>query len=297
MSLPTFPATTGLTRENAINQILSSIAMEELAISHILNAEGEKIQYALGTLEGASPPEPPTIEQVLQVNDSVKSMLEASMNNQMVLNNKMDAALSATTLVGPPGPPGPPGQAGSGAIITFSAAMQNLQSPSTFTPTPGQYGFGALACANLNSSSLAGFNIGDSITYDPTVSSVALQIASANIMMPRDGIINGFMAEAYSHSNLSGQPTTDLTMATTIYISKDEGETYQPALATPVDFAPTVTSSVIPMTSFQAIGSSGINIPVSKGDRIMFVMALRVNTETGTGSIITQLVNFSIAIS
>ena len=48
MSLPTFPATTGLTRENAINQILSSIAIGELAISHILNAEGEKIQYAKG---------------------------------------------------------------------------------------------------------------------------------------------------------------------------------------------------------------------------------------------------------
>ena len=51
MSMPVFP-NTNITRENAINQILSSIAMEELSLSHILNAEGEKIQHVLGTLTG-----------------------------------------------------------------------------------------------------------------------------------------------------------------------------------------------------------------------------------------------------
>ena len=49
--MPVFPNTT-ITRENAINQILSSIATEELSLSHILNAEGEKIQHILGTLPG-----------------------------------------------------------------------------------------------------------------------------------------------------------------------------------------------------------------------------------------------------
>ena len=39
-----------------VNQILSSIAMEELGMSHILNAEGEKLQYILGTLPGLSGP-------------------------------------------------------------------------------------------------------------------------------------------------------------------------------------------------------------------------------------------------
>ena len=43
------PAIT-LTREDSINLLLVSIAMEELALSHILNAEGEKIDYILGTL-------------------------------------------------------------------------------------------------------------------------------------------------------------------------------------------------------------------------------------------------------
>jgi len=39
---------TEIKREDAISQIISSIAMEELGLSHILNAEGEKIQFVLG---------------------------------------------------------------------------------------------------------------------------------------------------------------------------------------------------------------------------------------------------------
>ena len=51
MSLPSFPnIDPPIQREDAVNQILSSIAMEELGLSHILNAEGEKLQYILGTL-------------------------------------------------------------------------------------------------------------------------------------------------------------------------------------------------------------------------------------------------------
>ncbi|MFQ9917433.1 MAG: hypothetical protein ACLRWQ_14570 [Flavonifractor plautii] len=53
MSLPTFPPIEPpLSREGSINEIISSIAAEELSLSHILNAEGEKLQYVLGTLPG-----------------------------------------------------------------------------------------------------------------------------------------------------------------------------------------------------------------------------------------------------
>ena len=41
MSLPTFPPIEPpLSREGSINEIISSIAAEELSLSHILNAEG-----------------------------------------------------------------------------------------------------------------------------------------------------------------------------------------------------------------------------------------------------------------
>ena len=52
MSMPSFPVVDPpIDREGAVNQILSSIAMEELGLSHILNAEGEKLQYITPELE------------------------------------------------------------------------------------------------------------------------------------------------------------------------------------------------------------------------------------------------------
>ena len=43
MSMPSFPPNgADMTQEEALTMIIASIAMEELALSHILNAEGEK---------------------------------------------------------------------------------------------------------------------------------------------------------------------------------------------------------------------------------------------------------------
>lgn len=97
MSMPKFPEDAGnITRDNAINQILSSIAMEELGLSHIINAEGEKMQYILGTLEGAATLEtPPTVDQVLQANESIQKTLSTIMAQQMFLSGKMSDALNA----------------------------------------------------------------------------------------------------------------------------------------------------------------------------------------------------------
>ena len=103
MSLPQFPINPAdLTRDDAINLILSSIAMEEVGLSHILNAEGEKLQYVLGTLSGSSGPGA-TIQDVLDVNTSVTNLLEQAASNQQALSSKMQAALSTPTMIGPTG--------------------------------------------------------------------------------------------------------------------------------------------------------------------------------------------------
>jgi hypothetical protein len=124
MSMPKFPNAPNLMLDDSIAQIISSIAMEELALSHILNAEGEKIQYALGTLETPDrrhePIPPATIDELLEVNESVKSMLCAVSMNQMLLLSKMSSAMDAyfklkndnggenPTPPDPPNPPNPP---------------------------------------------------------------------------------------------------------------------------------------------------------------------------------------------
>ena len=112
MSLPSFPnIDPPIQRENAVNQILSSIAMEELGLSNILNAEGEKLQYILGTLPGLSGPAA-TVEDVLSANESVRDLLKTAVQNQLFLKSKMQGALEASPMQGPAGPTGPAGPAG-----------------------------------------------------------------------------------------------------------------------------------------------------------------------------------------
>lgn len=107
MSMPSFPPNgADLTREEALNMIIASIAMEELALSHILNAEGEKLQYVLGTLPGTKPCASP--QDVLAVNKSVTALLEAVTQNQMLLKSKLEKALEACPPSAPPVPPSPP---------------------------------------------------------------------------------------------------------------------------------------------------------------------------------------------
>jgi len=99
VSLPHFPDLPDhFTYEKSIAQILTSIAMEEIGLSHIINAEGEKIQYILGTLEGSRPPTPPTIDQVIEINQTVKDTLQQVAFNQMFLSAKMADALKAYAL-------------------------------------------------------------------------------------------------------------------------------------------------------------------------------------------------------
>ncbi len=121
MSMPSFPVVDPpIDREDAVNQILSSIAMEELGLSHILNAEGEKLQYILGTLPGLSGP-PATVSDVLAANtaSTIAPLVSLShFSNEIMLNLaagttislQMFGIVSAATLL--------PGSAGASLMIT-----------------------------------------------------------------------------------------------------------------------------------------------------------------------------------
>ncbi|MGL5675925.1 MAG: hypothetical protein ACRDDX_05910 [Cellulosilyticaceae bacterium] len=98
MSMPNIPDLNphiNIDRNDAINIILSSIGLEELSLAHLVNAEAEKIQFALGTLSTAHGPA--SMCEIMEVNRSAGKMLRDVIKNQMLLGMKLEdtAALAS----------------------------------------------------------------------------------------------------------------------------------------------------------------------------------------------------------
>ena len=91
MSMPNIPNLNpqiSVNRDDAVNIILSSIGMEELSLAHILNAEAEKIQFALGTLETAGG-QASSMTDILETNKlaskMVRNVIKVSVKSNHVL--------------------------------------------------------------------------------------------------------------------------------------------------------------------------------------------------------------------
>lgn len=86
MSLPHIPNITpeiSLNQCETINLLLSSIALEEIGLSHILNAEGEKLQYFLKK-------KPHHVKDLITINDNVNKTLKNIVKSQMMLMMKLE---------------------------------------------------------------------------------------------------------------------------------------------------------------------------------------------------------------
>lgn len=81
MGMPVITAGTG-TRAQAITDLVTSVALEEAALAHILNAEGEKIQKIVADAT--------TAEEMIAVNTSVESMVKSITQLEMVLHGKLE---------------------------------------------------------------------------------------------------------------------------------------------------------------------------------------------------------------
>lgn len=88
-NIPNLNPNINIDRNDAVNIILSSIGMEELSLAHILNAEAEKIQFSLGTLETAGGVAA-GIDQILETNRLAGKMVRDVIKNQMLLAMKME---------------------------------------------------------------------------------------------------------------------------------------------------------------------------------------------------------------
>ncbi len=71
-----------ISRCNAITDLIESVALQQAALAHILNAEGEKLQHVIAS-ECATP------ELLLETNKSVRAMVDSVAKIEMILQYKL----------------------------------------------------------------------------------------------------------------------------------------------------------------------------------------------------------------
>ncbi|MFB5561919.1 MULTISPECIES: hypothetical protein [Bacillus cereus group] len=92
-NIPNITPTIAVTPGQSISLIVASIALEELALAHIINSEAEKIQFLLGTLNTGVTPPPVTLPSLLVLNNSVRQTLQTVIKQEMLLQFKLENVL------------------------------------------------------------------------------------------------------------------------------------------------------------------------------------------------------------
>ncbi|MFT8351420.1 hypothetical protein [Clostridium saccharoperbutylacetonicum] len=93
MSMPNIPNITPLiniNREQAINMIMASIAMEEMGLANILNAESERIQYILDKNKCSSV----LPKDIKEINNGVEKVIRDVTRLQILLQEKLESVIS-----------------------------------------------------------------------------------------------------------------------------------------------------------------------------------------------------------
>lgn len=86
-NIPDITPEINLGRCETINLLLNSIALEEIALSHIINAEGEKLQLFLCS-------EPKDLKDMCTINDSINKTLRTIVKSQMLLQFKLEDVMA-----------------------------------------------------------------------------------------------------------------------------------------------------------------------------------------------------------
>lgn len=120
-NIPDVSPAMDINREDALNLMLAALAFEELGLAHLINAEAEKIQFAVGTLEkpkphtGAmrtpttppapgTPPPPegggndggkkPELKDIIEMNKTVNEAMRNIIKKQMLIQFELEDILA-----------------------------------------------------------------------------------------------------------------------------------------------------------------------------------------------------------
>jgi hypothetical protein len=99
MSFPNIPDVTlniDVTTDKIVNLLLASIAFQELGLAHLINAEAEKIQSVLGTLNGQTTKNP-SVDDLERIDTAVDKILRDVIKKEMILEFKLQEVLTITT--------------------------------------------------------------------------------------------------------------------------------------------------------------------------------------------------------
>lgn len=88
MGMPVITQSEG-TRVQAITDIVTSVALEQAAISHILNASGEELQLAVSVSA--------TNQELIDINSSIVSLIGTAKELEEVLLSKLQTVLCDCT--------------------------------------------------------------------------------------------------------------------------------------------------------------------------------------------------------
>ena len=88
-----FPSVTipSISREGGLLLLLASIAREEMALSHVVNAEAEKVHAVLKRFQGTSAPDL-TFADLMQLQDSACGVVDAVTLHELLLQFKLTRA-------------------------------------------------------------------------------------------------------------------------------------------------------------------------------------------------------------
>lgn len=98
MTQPNIPNITPIidvSLKDTVALLLSSIALEEISLAHILNVEAEKVQFLLGTLDSRHHMSHRAVDKcdLLELNESVRKTVQEVLKLEMVLQSKLDQVL------------------------------------------------------------------------------------------------------------------------------------------------------------------------------------------------------------
>ncbi|WP_243896121.1 exosporium glycoprotein BclB-related protein [Paenibacillus sp. F411] len=263
-NIPNVTPSITVTRDDALNLLLASIAIEELGLGHIINAEAEKIQYAVGTLPGLTVPS--TINDLIAVNSSVKSTMQELLKKEMLLQHKLESVLGAvesgggtgtTGATGPTGPTGATGAPGAGAVIPYASGL-----PVTLTTVAGGL-VGTVGLIGFGSSVSGVSALGGTID----LTGVGGNLLNFAFSAPRAGTITD-IAAFFSTTVALNLIGSTVTITAQLYRASPPSNTFVAIPGGFVTLAPALSGAVAVGATSNGL-NSGLAIPVAAEDRLL----------------------------